>query len=298
MKRILLLLLAAGPAAAQTGLAPTLNCVYLQPDNTVSAFFGYANVNSNSIDVPIGPGNFVGPNPQNWGQPTTFQSGVQSSAWAATFVPSQTPSITWSLAGTSVTASNDPSEYCLFAVAPEGSQGPQGPTGPQGAPGAMGLPGAQGHPGPAGVAGPPGPPGSPGPAGPVGLAGPTGVPGQQGVPGPIGSSGPAGPAGLQGPPGLQGPAGPQGLQGPQGLPGAIGLTGPPAVLPSIRVVAAQSRTKSGTASCNAGEVLIGGAGLCTASFGFGQVGASSPAGSSWNVTCVLGTAEAVAVCMP
>ena len=298
MKSILLLLLAAGPAAAQTGLAPTLNCVYLQPDNTVSAFFGYANVNSGSIDVPVGPSNFVAPDPQNWGQPTTFQSGVQSSAWAATFVPSQTPSITWSLAGTTVTASNDPSAYCSFPVAPEGSQGPQGAPGPQGDPGAMGFPGAQGPPGPAGVAGPPGPPGSPGPAGPAGLPGPMGVPGQQGAAGPAGSPGPAGPTGLQGPLGQQGPAGPQGLQGPQGSQGAIGLTGPPAVLPSIRVVAAVSKTKSGTASCNAGEVLIGGAGLCTASFGFGQVGASIPAGSSWNVTCVLGTAEAVAVCLP
>jgi hypothetical protein len=298
MKSILLLLLAAGPAAAQTGLAPTLNCVYLQPDNTVSAFFGYANVNPDSIDVPIGPSNFVAPDPQNWGQPTTFQSGVQSSAWAATFAPSQTPSITWTLAGMSVTASNDSSEYCSTPVAPEGSQGPQGPAGPQGDPGAIGPSGAQGPAGPAGVAGPAGPPGLQGPAGPTGLVGPMGVSGQQGTAGPAGLPGPAGPAGLQGPPGLQGPAGPQGLQEPQGPQGAIGLTGPPAVLPSIHVVAAQSRTKSGTASCNAGEVLIGGAGLCTAPFGFGEVGASSPAGSAWSVTCVLGTAEAVAVCMP
>lgn len=244
MKSILLLLLAAAPVAAQTGLAPTLTCVYLQPDGNVSAFFGYANVNSDSIDVPVGPSNFVAPDPQNWGQPTTYQSGVQSSAWAATFAPSQTSSITWTLAGQTVTASNDPSVYCSSRVVPEGPQGPQGPAGPQGDSGAFGPPGAQG------------------------------------------------------PPGVQGSAGPQGLQGPQGSPGAIGMTGPPAVLPSLHVVAAESPTKSETASCNTGEVLIGGSGLCTAPFGFGEVGASAPAGSSWQVTCVLGTAEAVAVCMP
>jgi hypothetical protein len=58
MKSILLLLLAAGPAAAQTGLAPTLNCVYLQPDNTVSAFFGYANVNPDSNGTIRTPGSY------------------------------------------------------------------------------------------------------------------------------------------------------------------------------------------------------------------------------------------------
>lgn len=244
MKTILLLLLAAGPAAAQTGLAPLLNCVYLQPDNTVSAFFGYVNQNSNSVDVPVGASNFVAPDPQNWGQSTTFQTGVQNSVWSATFDPSQTPSIAWTLAGETVTASNQPAEYCSFPVAPEGPPGNQGPAGPQGGTGAVGQPGAPGS------------------------------------------------------PGLPGIAGPQGPQGLQGLPGAVGLAGPPATLPSIRVVAAQSQNKSATASCNTGETLIGGSGLCTASFGFGQVGASTPSGSSWQVTCVLGTAEAVAVCMP
>ncbi len=262
MKSVLILLLAAAPAFAQTGITPFVQCVYLQPDNSVSAFFGYANLNSNSVVVPIGPSNFVAPDPQNWGQPTTFQTGVQNSAWAATFDLSQTSSITWNLLGASATASNDPQEYCSFPVEQEGPPGPQGATGPQGIAGAVGPTGEQG---------------------PVGSAG---------------EAGSTGPQGLQGSPGPQGLAGPQGPPGPQGVGGTVGLPGPPAALPSIRVVSARNLTYSATASCNTGEVLVGGAGLCTSFWSPGKLSLSMPAGSSWEVSCFLGSAEAVAVCMP
>ncbi|MGH9560885.1 MAG: hypothetical protein ACRD3S_05460 [Terracidiphilus sp.] len=280
MKSVLLLLLAAAPAVAQTGVAPLLDCVYAQPDNMVSAFFGYANVNSDAVTVPVGSGNFVTPNPQNWGQPTTFQPGVQNSVWAATFDPSQTSSISWTLAGESAVATNDPSMYCSSPVGQEGPAGPQGVAGSQGPPGDAGPTGAQGL------------------AGAAGDAGVTGPPGLQGLPGATGSQGTGGLAGLQGPPGPQGLTGTQGPPGPQGMQGLTGTSGPAAVLPSIRVVTAESSTSSATASCNTGEVLVGGAGLCSNFWSPGKLASSVPAGSGWTASCLLGAAEAVAICMP
>lgn len=136
-----------------------------------------------------------------------------------------------------------------------GPPGPEGPVGPAGPPGPQGLPGPQGPPG-----GPPGPVGPAGPVGPQGPVGPTGLQGIQGPAGATGPIGPQGPAGPTGPPGIQGltgatgPIGPIGLTGPQGPQGVSGWERVASDVPE----ATDEVTKSATASCPSGKVLIGG----------------------------------------
>jgi hypothetical protein len=93
----------------------------------------------------------------------------------------------------------------------------------------------------------------PGPTGPVGPTGPTGPAGGGTGAGVTGPTGPTGPAGAGG----QGPAGPQGPQGPTG---PTGSASPPTVTkrngPGFAVPA--GRNGGGNATCNPGEVAIGG----------------------------------------
>jgi hypothetical protein len=286
MRRIVLLsVFAASAAVAQpTGVAPFVDCVYLSPSgNLVTAFFGYNSVNSGSVTVPVGSSNHVTPSPVNWGQVTTFAPGIQHDAWIATFDLTATSSITWSVLGMSVTASNDSTLYCTMPVGTPGLEGAQGPAGDQGPTGLPGLPGVMGPTGPRGATGPQGATGLPGLPGLTGLAG-RGATGAQGLAGP------------------KGPTGPQGAIGPQGPQGPAGPPGPSAVLPVIRVVVADGDSEGedddsvnrATASCNEGEVFLGGGGICTASGA--QLASSLPTGSGWTVSCDTGAARAVAVC--
>ena len=107
-------------------------------------------------------------------------------------------------------------------------------------------------------------PGPPGPPGVVGSPGPSGPPGPTG---PTGPSGPPGPDGASGPPGIPGVSGNPGVAGPPGAPGPLGPTGPTGAA-TVTVVlheasATFGRVQAGTlltltASCDAGEALVGG----------------------------------------
>lgn len=138
--------LVALPAPADstpTGIVPFLNCVSYDPYNDLlTAFFGYVSANTGLVVVSVGPENYVTPNPEDRGQPTVFDPGSTDDAWQTTFSPSTTSSITWSLLGTSVTASNQPDQYCTTESGPPGppgEQGPPGPEGPQGPQGPSGI---------------------------------------------------------------------------------------------------------------------------------------------------------------
>ncbi len=95
-----------------------------------------------------------------------------------------------------------------------------------------------------------------------------------GTPGPRGATGPRGPAGARGATGLRGATGPAGSTGAKGATGddgaigPIGPIGPAGSVASIVVRSAQSplgsalgSTETATASCQAGEKLLGGSGF-------------------------------------
>lgn len=234
--------------SAQTSVVPILDCVtYNQALNQVTANFGYVNTSGSTQTIAIGASNFFSPNPMNRGQLTSFLPGTFHNALQVTFDISAAPTLTWTLGGGSVTASNDPANYCNSCSCPAGPVGPEGPAGPQGLQGltgptgatgpagpqgvagptgATGPAGAAGATGPAGPAGPPGPAGAVGPIGPTGPIGPAGPAGAQGIAGPIGPAGPAGAVGPAGPQGFQGATGPAGPAGPQGAAGPAGVAGP------------------------------------------------------------------------
>lgn len=118
-------------ARAANGLEPILGCVdYLPGQNLVTAHFGYSNVNG----VPITPSpdqNYFDPPPFFRGQPLVFQPGTYRDVFQVTFDAGG--SLTWNLFGSSVTASNDPRNYCDDGpdlTPPDTAilEGPRGPT--------------------------------------------------------------------------------------------------------------------------------------------------------------------------
>jgi hypothetical protein len=142
----------------------------------------------------------------------------------------------------------------ITGPAPTGSVTPCG-TGTT--PGADGSAGPMGPTGAAGVDGTQGPAGAPGATGAPGPVGPQGIPGVQGPAGPVG---PAGGEGAQGPVGPQGPAGPVGPQGP-GLSASsvyqIYAPGPGSFF-STTSSAGEVTCGFATASCTAGDIMLGG----------------------------------------
>jgi hypothetical protein len=77
--------LSATPASAQLPLAPAkasgqtvtpaFEGWYKNPDGTFSISFGYYNRNTEeTLEIPIGPDNFISPGNQNQGQPTHFET--------------------------------------------------------------------------------------------------------------------------------------------------------------------------------------------------------------------------------
>ena len=103
------------PAATPTptGVTPFLDCVSFDaPSNTLTAIFGYVSANSDAVVVALGPDNFFSPDPQNRGQANLFFPGVNHNAFEVAFSLADSSSITWTLLGQSVTASNDPQLYC------------------------------------------------------------------------------------------------------------------------------------------------------------------------------------------
>ncbi|HKU83339.1 MAG TPA: collagen-like protein [Candidatus Nitrosocosmicus sp.] len=92
----------------------------------------------------------------------------------------------------------------------------------------------------------------------VGIPGPKGETGAQGPKGEQGDKGASGPMGIPGPQGPQGPPGGTGPQGPEGPPGDLGLEN----FKVYRTEKSQAFLSNGdislTASCNTGDILIGG----------------------------------------
>ena len=206
-------------AASLTGFAPFVDCVTYDPaDDTLSAYFGYVSANSDTVTIEAGSANnFISPAPAIRGQTTEFQPGEHANAWWTTFELGRETSITWTLGSLSVTASNDPSEYCSNAPSPPGPVGPQG------------LQGA------------------------IGPTGPTGPTGPSGPSGPGGPSGPSGPSGPQGPTGATGPTGPQGTAGVSGFADVVG--DPVSVAPRHDGTATVTCRDGETATAGGYEVL-------------------------------------------
>ncbi|HEU4567870.1 MAG TPA: hypothetical protein VFR99_07535, partial [Marmoricola sp.] len=99
------LVVTAAPARAVIGIIPTLKCVmYDRAQNQVTATFGYLNANSTAQSVPLGSTNFFSPGSPNQGQPTTFLPGSFPSVFTVTWSLDQSAALSWTLLGTTVTA--------------------------------------------------------------------------------------------------------------------------------------------------------------------------------------------------
>lgn len=193
-----------------------------------------------------------------------------------------------------------------------GLQGPAGEPGPQGPIGMDGPVGPEGPTGPAGTEGPTGP------QGPAGIEGPAGPQGPEGQIGPEGPEGPEGPTGAQGPQGVQGLAGEDGATGPQGPAGPQGPEGPegPAGQVATQVVDGPNTAVTAqfgdpgwpitsTASCPAGESVLGGGFRATGADNGSEIYTSSSyptAGGDgwtvegWNGHSDTGNLQAFAIC--
>jgi len=102
--------LAAPAARAQAPLpvTPALDCVAITgtgANEIVVAYFGYTNTGPVSIAFPVGDFNQVTPGDPDAGQPTTFETGAYPKAFAVSFDPAITPSVSWVLNGLTATAS-------------------------------------------------------------------------------------------------------------------------------------------------------------------------------------------------
>jgi hypothetical protein len=101
----------AAPAAraqAPLPLTPELDCVAMTgtgANEIVVAYFGYANTGPTSIAFPVGDFNQVMPGDPDAGQPTTFDSGAYPKAFALSFDPTISPTVSWVLNGLVATAS-------------------------------------------------------------------------------------------------------------------------------------------------------------------------------------------------
>ena len=99
----------AGPG----GLYPILDCVsYNQATQEVTAVWGYVDTNSSSTIVPFGSDNFFDPPPGYRLQPIEFLPGIHHNVFSTTFFLSDTTHLSWTLDGTTLTASNNPALYC------------------------------------------------------------------------------------------------------------------------------------------------------------------------------------------
>ena len=104
---------AMSPMSLPTGIVPILDCVtFDQSNNILTASFGYVSANAQTESVAIGSANFFNPSPGSRGQPTSFLPGVHHNAFSVLFILNTTSSLTWTLLGQSVTASNNPALYC------------------------------------------------------------------------------------------------------------------------------------------------------------------------------------------
>ena len=53
-------------------VAPFFDGWYANPDGTISLSFGYSNLNKSTVEIPLGPDNFIVPKEYDGRQPTSF----------------------------------------------------------------------------------------------------------------------------------------------------------------------------------------------------------------------------------
>ena len=162
----------AGSASSTTlGVAPLLDCVnFDQADNLLTSTWGYVNTGDTTVSIQLGLQNYFSPPPGIQGQPVDFDPGTFHNVFQTTIYLGNSSSTTWNLDGFTVTATNDPNNYCSTYGVP-GPAGPEGPTGATGPAGPQGPQGPAGTTGPSGATGPQGDIGAPGPAGETGASG-------------------------------------------------------------------------------------------------------------------------------
>lgn len=60
------------PAPDVARVAPFFDGWYANPDGTISFSFGYSNLNKGTVEIPVGPNNFITPKEYDGRQPTVF----------------------------------------------------------------------------------------------------------------------------------------------------------------------------------------------------------------------------------
>ncbi len=107
-----------GTPPSVQAVVPQLECVEINSNGTYTAHFTYDNPNSSSVNVPVGADNFFTPAPANRGQVTTFVASNNATYPNANFDVTWdgTTDLTWTLNGTSVTASAANSPFCSEQV--------------------------------------------------------------------------------------------------------------------------------------------------------------------------------------
>ena len=56
-------------------VAPFFDGWYANPDGTITFSFGYSNLNKDTVEIPLGPNNFIVPKEYDGRQPTSFPAG-------------------------------------------------------------------------------------------------------------------------------------------------------------------------------------------------------------------------------
>jgi hypothetical protein len=175
MKRLIVIFFAVGALWGQGSIVPLLNCVTYNPAaSSVTATFGYVDTNTVSSSLPIGIFNFFDPPPSERNQLTNFQPGTANNQFQATWQLGDTSFITWNLDGFSVTATNNPANYCALGYSACWDTNGNGVCDPSEDINGDGVCNALDCQGRVGVTGPTGPAGAQGPAG---SQGPAGLPG-------------------------------------------------------------------------------------------------------------------------
>jgi Putative Ig domain len=91
--------------AVATGPVPSVDCVAVSGDGSVTAYFGYTNATGARADVAVGDDNQVFPLQADQGQPTVFNPGSYPSVFSVTFDPVIFPTMSWILDGAEADAS-------------------------------------------------------------------------------------------------------------------------------------------------------------------------------------------------
>lgn len=97
----------AASASPQSKVAPTVTCVDVNTDGSITAHWGYTNTWGSQVTVQVGSrtsgDNLFSPNPEDRGQPTKFQPGTFTDVFTVTFTGA---SLTWTLDDSKVSPAN------------------------------------------------------------------------------------------------------------------------------------------------------------------------------------------------